>query len=474
MKNYVSYFMLLLLLFAGACSSTKQKEEKTKPKPNILFIAVDDLRPELNFYGAHQIKSPNLDKLAEESLVFTRSYCNVPVCGASRASLLTGTRPTRYRFIDFDTRKDEEMPNNPSLPMTFKNNGYTTISNGKVFHHLNDDKLAWDEIWQSKLDNYALESNIALGKEKVTRGMPFEKADVEDEAYKDGEIAQKAISDLKKLKEKNQPFFLAVGFMKPHLPFNAPAKYWDLYKHEDISLPESYIQPETTPSEAFHNFGELRNYAQVPKKGPVSDEMAKDLIHGYYACVSYLDAQVGKVLNELESLGLAENTIVVLWGDHGWNLGDHMLWCKHCTFEKALRTPLILKIPGVTKGTTTDAITEYIDIYPSLCELAGIELPAHLEGESFVSLLNGGVRQKDYAVSKFKDAVTLIDGSLFYTEWTKDDGIAYARMLFDHSIDPLELDNLAEKAEYKETVSQLSVELREKWGKDFLKEIDNY
>ena len=467
MKKLIFFFTLLIALFlAFSCSSKPKKKETTKP--NILFIAVDDLRPELNFYGATQIKSPNLDKLAEESLVFNRAYCNVPVCGASRASLLTGTRPTRYRFIDFDTKKDEEMPGNPSLPMTFKNNGYTTISNGKVYHNGNDDSLAWDEIWHSKLNNYALESNIALEKVGKTRGMPFENADVPDEAYNDGEIAGKAISDLRKLKEINQPFFLALGFMKPHLPFNAPSKYWDLYKREDISLPKNYLQPESTPAVAFHNFGELRNYADVPKKGPVSDDMAKELIHGYYACVSYMDAQVGKVLDELETLGLAENTIVILWGDHGWNLGDHMLWCKHCTFESSLRTPMILKVPGKTKGEKTQAITEYIDIYPSLCELAGIELPAHLEGESFVSLINGGTRKKDYAVSKFKDAVTLIKGTQFYTEFTNDSGEPYARMLFDHSTDPLELDNLAEKTEQKATVEQLSMELHEKWGKDFL------
>jgi arylsulfatase A-like enzyme len=469
MKKLTFLFTLFTSLFlAFSCSSKQEKKEPVKP--NILFIAVDDLRPELNFYGATQIKSPNLDKLAEESLIFTRAYCNIPVCGASRASLLTGTRPTRHRFIDYNTKKDEEMPGISSLPMIFKNNGYTTISNGKVYHHLNDDSKAWDEIWQSKLDNYVLESNIALGKEGITRGMPFENADVEDEAYKDGEIAAKAISDLKRLKEGNRPFFLAVGFMKPHLPFNAPSKYWDLYKREDISLPENYLQPETTPSEAFHSFGELRHYAAVPKKGPVSDEMAKELIHGYYACVSYMDAQVGKVLDELETLGLAENTIVVFWGDHGWNLGDHMLWCKHCTFESSLRTPLLLKVPGKTNGETTRAITEYIDIYPSLCELAGIELPTHLEGESFVSLLNGETRNKDYAVSKFKDAVTLIKGTQFYTEWTDDKGISYARMLFDHASDPLELDNLAEKPEQKATVEQLSLELRDKWGKDFFKE----
>lgn len=467
MKKLTFLFTLFFFLLLTFSSSSKQGAKKPG-KPNILFIAVDDLRPELNFYGATQIKSPSLDKLAEESLIFDRAYCNIPVCGASRASLLTGTRPTRHRFIGYSTKKDEDMPGNPSLPMTFKNNGYITISNGKVYHHNNDDKLAWDEIWHSKLNNYVLESNIALGEVGNTRGLPFEKADVPDEAYKDGEIAAKAISDLRKLKEKDQPFFLAVGFMKPHLPFNAPSKYWDLYQREDMALPENYVQPETTPAVAFHNFGELRNYAEVPKKGPVSDEMAKELIHGYYACVSYMDAQVGKVLEELETLGLAENTIVVFWGDHGWNLGNHMLWCKHCTFESSLRTPLLLKVPGKTNGEKTAAITEYIDIYPSLCELAGIELPAHLEGESVVPLLKGGTRNKDYAVSKYMNAVTLIKGTQFYTEFTNDSGEAYARMLFDHATDPLELDNLAEKPDYKATVEQLSTELRKKWGKDFL------
>jgi arylsulfatase A-like enzyme len=212
----------------------------------------------------------------------------------------------------------------------------------------------------------------------------------------------------------------------------------------------------------------LRSYASVPPKGPVTEEMAKKLIHGYYACVSYVDAQIGRVLEEFENLGLAENTIVVLWGDHGWNLGDHMLWCKHCTFESSLHVPLIIKVPGKTNGTKTQSITEYIDIYPSLCDLAGIEKPSQLEGESFVPLIEGRQRKKDYAVSKFNDAVTLIKGTLFYTEWTEDSGQTYARMLFDHETDPLELNNLAEMKEYKTTVEKLSKELREKWGKDFL------
>jgi choline-sulfatase len=464
-------WMILIFAFVMvfcSCTFSKSKVENEPSKPNILFIAVDDLRPELNFYGANLIHSPNLDKLASESLVFNRAYCNVPVCGASRASLLSGARPTRHRFIDARTRKDEDNPDAISLPMLLKQNGYATISNGKIYHHQNDDSLAWDEIWQS--DGkwlYALEENQKI-REETYRGMPLECADVNDTVYRDGKLAKKAIYDLNRLKKTGKPFFLTMGVGKPHLPFCAPKKYWDLYDRTNISLPESYIQPESTPKEAFHKFGELRNYETIPKKGDIPEEQAKELIHGYYACVSYIDAQIGLVLDELKSLGLAENTIVILWGDHGWNLGDHKLWCKHCTFATALRTPLILKVPGKTNGQKTDAITEYIDIYPSLCDLVGIEKPKHLEGESFVPLINGGERQKDYAVSKFKDAVTLIDGNLFYTEWTKDDGVAYARMLFDHSTDPLELDNLAEKPENSETVNRLANKLREKWGKEFL------
>jgi iduronate 2-sulfatase len=467
-----SIFTIIGLSVITSCSLIQEK--KTEEKPNILFIAVDDLRPELNFYGKTQIKSPNLDKLAEHSIVFNRAYCNVPVCGASRASLLTGARPTRFRYIDARTSKDLDNPDVVSMPMLFKNNGYTTISNGKVYHHSDDDALAWTEIWiPDGKYSYATEEYREI-RRNTYRGMPMEHADVHDTIYKDGKLALKAIADLKKLKDDGNPFFLAVGFYKPHLPFAAPKKYWDMYTREDISLPESYLQPESTPKEAFHNFGELRNYETIPEKGDLGVELEKELIHGYYACVSYIDAQIGLILNELKNLGLAENTMVVLWGDHGWNLGDHKLWCKHCTFETSLRSPLVLHVPGKTTGSTTDAITEFIDIYPTLCDLTGIEKPDHLEGESLVPLIESGMRDKDYAVSKFKDAVTLIQGTLFYTEWINDLGEPYARMLFDHEKDPLELNNLAEKQEYKATVNKLSGELREKWGKDFLQTIRKF
>lgn len=457
---------VISLLVLGACVS-KSKDVEVQ-KPNILFIAVDDLRPELGFYGNAHIKTPQLDRLASESFIFDRAYCNIPVCGASRASLLTGARPTRYRFINAHTEKDVDFPEAVSLPRLLKQNGYTTISNGKIYHSRYDDSTAWDENWQAdKLWDYALEESQKI-RASTHRGLPMEAADVPDSVYRDGQLALKVIRDLNKLKVAKQPFFLTMGVAKPHLPFCAPQKYWDLYDRNSIHLPESYLQPKSTPSKAFHRYGELRNYENIPKKGDLPEDLAKELIHGYYASVSYIDAQVGLVLDELQRLGMAENTIVVLWGDHGWNLADHKLWCKHCTFETALHTPLIIKVPNKTKGQRTPAITEYIDVYPSLCELAGIPIPNTVDGTSFVPLINGEESTKDWAVCKFKDAVTLIKNDLFYTEWTDDKGEAYARMLFDHKTDPLELDNLAEKEEYIDLVSQLSVELRQRWGKDFL------
>ncbi|MGB5943974.1 MAG: sulfatase [Leeuwenhoekiella sp.] len=473
MRINLAYFIVFLLL---SCSGSKSNKPETveqpqqKKNPNILFIAVDDLRPELNFYGAEHIISPNLDDLAGESLIFDRAYCNIPVCGASRASIMTGARPTRERFLNAHIRKDEDFPEATSLPMLFKKNGYKTISNGKIYHHKDDDAEAWDEIWQpSGIWSYALPESQEIRKNTL-RGLPMESAEVHDSVYRDGKLALKVIRDLQDLKKSNQPFFLTMGLFKPHLPFTAPQKYWDLYNRDDIVLPESYVQPKTTPRQAYHSYGELRNYENIPKKGHLPDDLAKELIHGYYACVSYIDAQIGLVLDELKRLELEDDTIVILWGDHGWNLGDHKLWCKHVTFETALRTPLIIKVPGRTKGQSTDAVTEYIDIYPSLAELAGFEIPETVDGKSFVPIIDGKTSDKNWAVSKFKDAVTLIKGDLFYTEWTDDKGVAYARMLFDHRTDPLELDNLAEKPEYEEKVKQLSKELREKWGDNYLEQ----
>jgi arylsulfatase A-like enzyme len=474
MKGANIYFYLIacFVLFQTGIQSHASNRNTNKSKPNILFIAIDDLRPELGSFGASHIKSPSIDKLAAEALVFTRTYCNIPVCGASRASVLSGVRPGIHRFLGYNTYQQKDYPGVLSLPMHYKNNGYTTISNGKIYHHADDDQDAWAEIWKPRRESgassrdYLTSENLALD-QNGTRGFPYEEVDVPDTAYFDGKIAQKSIEDLKKLKADGEPFFLAVGFLKPHLPFNAPTKYWDMYNPANISLPDNYQQPASTPAMAFHNSGELRNYSGVPKKGEVSAELANKLLHGYYACVSYTDAQIGKLLATLDELELTENTIVILWGDHGWNLGDHMMWCKHCNFESSLHVPMIVKAPGITSGQKTDAITEYVDIYPSLCELSNLPIPQHVDGESFVPLLKGQSMKKNYAISKFMDGVTLVKENYFYTEFIDKKGEMKERMLFDHNKDPLELDNLAEKPVYKNKVKELSTFLRANWGDDF-------
>lgn len=471
MKSKKSILFVIISLLSGL-SGTAFAQEKLDTKPNILFIAVDDLRPQLKTYGKTQIKSPNIDRLSDEGIKFNRTYCNIPVCGASRASLLSGVRPGMYRFLGHNSYQQKDYPGVLSLPMHFKNNGYTTISNGKVYHHSEDGDNAWAEIWKPEFSkggswrDYQTKENLTLDVGN-NRGLPYEIADVPDDAYFDGKITKKSISDLKKLKEKGDPFFLSVGFLKPHLAFNAPKKHWDFYDSTKITLPENYLQPASTPKEAFHNSFELRYYANVPKEGPVSKELANKLIHGYNACVSYTDAQIGKLLKTLEELDLDKNTIVVLWGDHGWNLGDHKMWGKHNNFESSLHVPMIIKAPGKESGKQINDITEYIDIFPSLCNLAQLPIPPHCDGESFVPLMNGQNREKDYAISKYYGGVTLVKENLFYTEFIDEKGDMSSRMLFDHDKNPLELDNLAQNPDYNEKANKLSLFLRANWGDDF-------
>lgn len=453
---------LFLILFLCSCDSKNSGPPDT---PNILFIAVDDLRPELHCYGREMISSPNIDRLAAEGTRFDRSYCNIPVCGASRASLMTGLRPARNRFLSYLSRADEEAPGIITLPGHFRKNGWYTISNGKIFHHDNDDSASWNEIWHPVSNSiswrdYALEENILRDTSDLFRGPPFERAGVADSIYKDGKIASKTIRDLQKLKELHKPFFLAAGFYKPHLPFNAPEKYWALYDGK-VALPDNNYPPENAPPESLHNFGELRAYAGVPPNGPVPDEFARELIHGYYASVSYTDAQIGKILDELERLELDRTTIVILWGDHGWNLREHGLWCKHCNYETSLHTPLVLKVPGTDQVGATSEIVEYVDIYPTLCELAGLELPDHLQGNSFRELLFDPDATSDgVAICQWYAGITTIRENWFYTEWVNDRDSAYARMLYDHRVDPHENRNISEDPIHAETIDGLSAEMR--------------
>jgi len=426
---------------------------------------VDDLRPELNCYGDSQIHSPNIDKLASEGTRFDRSYCNIPVCGATRASLMTGLRPARNRFLTYYTWANEDAPGITTLPEYFRNHGYHTISNSKVFHHEDDAKQSWDEIWQPASGSrswrdYAIEENIMADTSDRFRGPPFERAVLSDTTYKDGKTAEKVIGDLRKLKTMNKPFFLAAGFLKPHLPFNAPEKYWAIYDGK-VRLPENNYPPENAPPESLHTWGELRAYSGIPKEGPVTDEMALDLIHGYYACVSYTDAQIGKVLDELKRLELDKSTIVILWGDHGWNLREHGLWCKHCNYETSLHTPLILKVPGTKQVASSMEIVEYVDIYPTLCELAGFDLPDHLQGNSFKDLLfDENAKSDGVAICQWYKGITTIRDNYFYTEWVDDSDNPFARMLYDHMEDPGENINISEEPLNAPVIQQLSEEMR--------------
>jgi arylsulfatase A-like enzyme len=480
--------MLVVLLFCCAVSMTIAAENN---KPNILFIAVDDLRTELGCYGKSQIKSPNIDRLASQGTLFEHAYCMVSVCGASRSALLTGTRPKYNRFVSAHIYASKDAPNAIPLNTHFKKHGYTTINNGKVFHFADDHNNGWSEpAWRPKAQTYALQESLeTLQKDKTNkkgkdkgkdkdkdknknnkpdaRGPAWESADVPDNFYRDGQTLEKSLTDLRKLAKDDKPFFLAVGFVKPHLPFVAPKKYWDLYKKEDIKLPENFrYTPKNVPKEAVHNFGELRGYANIPKNNePISDQTAKNLIHGYYACVSYTDALIGRLLLELEALKLSDNTIIVLWGDHGWHLGEHTMWSKHAVFENTMNAPLIIKLPAQKEAKRFSLPVEFIDIYPTLNELAGLPEPQQnqLQGKSLIPLIEKRVTpDKLYAAGRFGAGDTIFDGRFRYSEFRtkKGGGEIIARMLYDHKTDPRENINVIDKNENKKIIEELSKELK--------------
>jgi iduronate 2-sulfatase len=473
-KNILSCF--LVLLFVGIAINSLASEDSKKM--NVLFIAVDDLRTQAGIYGTPQMKTPNIDKLGESGTVFTKAYCSVPVCGASRASLLSGVYPTANRFVNYFTRKDNDFPNHPSLPKYFKNNGYTTLSLGKVYHHIDDDLGAWssepyspdhDGIgWQAYLTEESkkiIEANRDPEKPNAVIGPPFEAADVADNKYPDGMVAEQAMDELENFKKNGEPFFLAVGFVKPHLPFNAPKKYWDMYDKYDLKLADNPYIPKDAPQKAMHQWNELRGmYAGVPKEGPVSEELEKQLVHGYYASVSYTDAQVGKLMKKLEELELDENTIIVLWGDHGWHLGEHGLWCKHCNFERVLNAPLIVNAPGAdfSRNVKTSSFVEFIDIYPTLCDLTGLAVPSHLDGDSFANILKSpDATNKEFIYSRYHDGETVINDRYSYTEWISDNK-AVGKMLYDHKYDYDENINVVDDPEYKGVVKKMQKVLNQK------------
>ena len=447
-------------------------------RPNILFIAVDDLRPEIRSFGVSKMVTPNIDNLAERSVRFERSYCMVPTCGASRASLMSGIRPAPGRFMTYLSRADKDAPGRKTLNTHFKENGYHTVSLGKIFHNPGDNVHGWSEKpWRPGKEavRYANPENVLKAKNNPPkrRGPAYESAVVSDDTYGDGILANQAVETIDRLADSDDPFFLAVGFTKPHLPFIAPKRYWDLYDFDDIRLPDNYKVPENAPKEAIHTFGELRAYHGIPKKGPLSDIEARRLIHGYLACVSYTDAHIGRLLKSLSDNGINDNTIIVFWGDHGWNLGDHTLWCKHCCFESSMRAPLMFSAPtleGFQKGASTQSFAEFIDIYPTLCDLSGLSKPSHLQGLSQVPVLkNPSTSAKDFAIGRYRSGDTIRTDQFRFTTFTVEKGNKPTVMLYDHTRDPLENVNIAGEPQMKETVKRLTRLLNEHKGRPFQK-----
>lgn len=495
-------------------------------KKNVLFIAVDDMKPILGCYGDKIVKTPNIDRLAKKGVVFLNNHCQQAVSAPSRASLLSGMRPDYTRVWDLKTLIRDMNPDIVTLPQHFKDHGYITTGVGKIYDKRSVDKFhdkrSWSEEFvfegdaqyvdshyglpalgyyqlpqTKKLAKKYMDQAVKLGKKgygitkyAISRIKPStECADVPDNAYVDGVIALSAIDRLEKLAGKKQPFFLGVGFKRPHLPFVAPKKYWDLYERENIPLAKYQKAAENGPKLAYHNSGEIRSYTDIPALKSFSDvegdllpkSKQKELIHGYYAAISYVDAQVGKVLNALDSLGLTENTVIILWGDHGWHLGDHGIWCKHTNFEQATRSPMIISDAGKFVGKT-DSPTEFVDIFPTICDLAGVEKLENLDGESLLPVLeNDHSCVKKYAVSQFQRGKA--EGYAFrtnryrYVVWVKNmfrnpgkfnKSMIFERELYDYKRDPLETRNVVDDKKYRKVrneLEQMCVEFFEKNSK---------
>ena len=529
MKSFPNFLKLTIIVFTVLFLMPVSAQQKTKP--NILFIAIDDLKPILGCYGNTLIKTPNIDRLAKMGTVFMSNYCQQAVCGPTRASIMTGKRPDYTKVWDLKTKMRDINPDILSLPQYLITQGYSTQGIGKIYDGRCVDKKMDAPSWSVPFYNYfkteqryysketgmpvlgayqlpeTKELALKYTKEGEAKGLvdkelddyvsklvkpSVESADVPDNAYNDGANASRALEILEKLKSDTKPFFFAVGFSKPHLPFVAPKKYWDLYKREDMPLADFQEKSKNGVEVAYHNAGEMRGYSDIPSLVSFTDQKdfgltlpidkQKELIHGYYAAVSYTDAQVGKLLDKLDALGLTKNTVIILWGDHGWHLGDHNLWCKHTNFEQATRTPMIISVPGIAPSVT-NAPSEFVDIFPTLCDAAGVKIPEVLDGKSVLPLMNKSAKSvKDFSISQYPRSGTkseterqgyasskvmgysLRDKRYRYTIWMTNDfrstqafnaDLIVGTELYDYDKDPNETINVVDEKEYKSVAKDL-------------------
>jgi iduronate 2-sulfatase len=457
-------FLLFISIWGYLCINNPYAQKSQKP--NILFIMVDDLRPELGCYGSSRVISPNIDQLASESNLFKNAYCNSAVCGPSRASLLTGVRPIpNKRFKNWNARADEEAKGIVSLPEHLKNNGYHTISNGKVMHHQDDSPQAWSELsWRSGNnrgasfhvynDNNDWLNPASANFVKDKKGPYLEAAEVSDSAYHDGEITNKTISDLRRMAKSKQPFFIATGFWRPHLPFNAPKKYWDMYDASKIPLATNRFPIKNAP-DFLQSSQEIFGQYTANEGFPDDTVFHRKSIHAYLASVTYIDAQIGKIMDELKALGLYENTVVVLLGDHGFHLGEHNFWGKHNSLNVSVNAPLLIRNPK-NKATVLSQNVEFVDIYPTICQLTNTSIPAHCVGKGLKNILSKpNKKHKEFIFTGHDKAVSIKHKNLLYTEWGKGE----TNMLFDHATDPQENTNVANDKKYQKQIDKLHQEL---------------
>lgn len=466
MRQIQCFGLIVLSVLIVSCETNRAK------KPNILFISIDDLRPELGCYGNAYIHSPNMDKLATSGTIFTNHFVQVPTCGASRYSLLSGMLPKTTGYLN-NNACEKYIAEEPTKvgPETFihhlKNNGYYTVGIGKISHSADgliygyNDPVStnrelpqsWSELvfnpgkWKTGWNAFFAYSNGENRQSMNRQVKPYENGNVDDLGYPDGLTAELAVKKLNELAQKDEPFFMGVGFFKPHLPFNAPKKYWDLYNEEAIPLAPFDTIPENTSKSSLHESGEFNGYLLGEEKASLnrklSDAYSKKVRHAYFASISYIDAQVGKLLSQLEQLGLDNNTIVVIWGDHGWHLGDQMVWGKHTLFERALNSAFMVKVPGKTNGKSVDKVVSTIDIYPTILELCGVEMPHQTDGKSLAPLLSNPSQKWDEAsFGYFKRGISLRTKDYRMTKYFR--GQKTVIELYDHQVDPNETTNIAD------------------------------
>jgi len=457
-------------------------------RPNVLMIVVDDLRDDIGCFGNPLAKTPNIDRLAARGIVFDRAYCQQAVCSPSRTSLLTGQRPDVTQVWDLKTHFRAALPDCVTLPQCFKEAGYHTAALNKVYHRGYEDGRSWSEPhwypsgktvdtdpadWTKQIDKKygkgVEEYADSTVRNESGKGPAFEVSTKHDDELPDGFTAAEAVRRLATYKNSGKPFFLAVGFLKPHLPFVAPKKYWDLHDPAAIPVPAIDHLPEGAPAFAGHDNGELHQYDGIPAGNPIPTDVARRLRHGYYACVSYTDAQIGRLLDALDAEGLADDTIIVLWGDHGWQLGDHGLWHKHTNFELATRAPLLVSVPkGATAGRSCAAPVEFVDVYPTLADLCGLPLPPGLEGASLKPFLaDPAAPAAKVAISQYPRGAgdgagpvmgySIRDERWRLTLWRERHGTRIvATELYDEANDPAETVSLHDRPEHRPVIESLS------------------